>query len=289
MVGREGRPSAEERGGGGRARTRARHGKADCLLARPRGRGQFRRANARARPDAVGAPQRSEWRWRRVWRPAGVAASVHALARAGPTRLSTGYQALRRLVDTVGGLPPLDLHLVKGASPPLRRLCSRPRPPRHTALLGCAMVLEATYLCVDNSDYMRNGDFAPSRMEAQQDAVNLLAGAKTQVRAALRSAAAAPLWQLPSLAERAAPLRSPRTLLASREGKWIACSLCHQRSVISTALAQTHEPRWAEARPAALYLHSLSPPVPVAEQPRELGGRAVHGGPRRRGARGADQ
>ena len=27
---------------------------------------------------------------------------------------------------------------------------------------------------------MRNGDFAPSRLEAQQDAVNLLAGAKTQ-------------------------------------------------------------------------------------------------------------
>lgn len=42
------------------------------------------------------------------------------------------------------------------------------------------MVLEATFLCVDNSDFMRNGDFAPSRMEAQQDAVNLLAGAKTQ-------------------------------------------------------------------------------------------------------------
>ena len=219
---------------------------------------------------------------RPAWRRASTRSPVPA------PRDSTGYQALRRLLDTVGGLPPLDLHLVKGASPPLRRLCSRPRPPRHTALLGCAMVLEATYLCVDNSDYMRNGDFAPSRMEAQQDAVNLLAGAKTQVRAALRSAAA-PLWQLPSLAERAAPLRSPRTLLASREGKWIACSLCHQRSVISTALAQTHEPRWAEARPAALYLHSLSPPVPVAEQPRELGGRAVHGGPRRRGARGADQ
>jgi len=32
----------------------------------------------------------------------------------------------------------------------------------------------------DNSDWMRNGDFAPSRLEAQQDAVNLLAGAKTQ-------------------------------------------------------------------------------------------------------------
>lgn len=87
------------------------------------------------------------------------------------------------------------------------------------------MVLEATYLCVDNSDYMRNGDFAPSRMEAQQDAVNLLAGAKTQVRAALCSASA-PLWQLPSLAE-VALLGSPRTLQASREGKCIA-SLCHQ-------------------------------------------------------------
>ena len=35
-------------------------------------------------------------------------------------------------------------------------------------------------IVMDNSDYMRNGDFAPSRLEAQQDAVNLLAGAKTQ-------------------------------------------------------------------------------------------------------------
>ena len=42
------------------------------------------------------------------------------------------------------------------------------------------MVLEATMICCDNSDYLRNGDFAPSRLEAQQDAVNLLAGAKTQ-------------------------------------------------------------------------------------------------------------
>jgi 26S proteasome regulatory subunit N10 len=33
---------------------------------------------------------------------------------------------------------------------------------------------------MDNSDYMRNGDFAPSRMDAQLDAVNLLAGVKTQ-------------------------------------------------------------------------------------------------------------
>ena len=31
------------------------------------------------------------------------------------------------------------------------------------------MVLEACVLCIDNSDFMRNGDFAPSRMEAQTD------------------------------------------------------------------------------------------------------------------------
>lgn len=35
-------------------------------------------------------------------------------------------------------------------------------------------------MCVDNSEWTRNGDFAPTRFQAQADAVNLLAGAKTQ-------------------------------------------------------------------------------------------------------------
>jgi len=34
-------------------------------------------------------------------------------------------------------------------------------------------------VCVDNSEWMRNGDFVPSRFEAQADAINLLAGQKT--------------------------------------------------------------------------------------------------------------
>ena len=42
------------------------------------------------------------------------------------------------------------------------------------------MSLEATLVCVDNSEWTRNGDFAPTRWQAQADAVNLLAGAKTQ-------------------------------------------------------------------------------------------------------------
>ncbi|XP_013381757.1 26S proteasome non-ATPase regulatory subunit 4 isoform X2 [Lingula anatina] len=42
------------------------------------------------------------------------------------------------------------------------------------------MVLESTMVCVDNSDFMRNGDFIPTRMQAQQDAVNLVCHSKTR-------------------------------------------------------------------------------------------------------------
>ncbi|KAL8123623.1 26S proteasome non-ATPase regulatory subunit 4 homolog [Apium graveolens] len=42
------------------------------------------------------------------------------------------------------------------------------------------MVLEATMICVDNSEWMRNGDYSPTRFLAQADAVNLICGAKTQ-------------------------------------------------------------------------------------------------------------
>jgi len=42
------------------------------------------------------------------------------------------------------------------------------------------MSLEATVICVDNSEWMRNGDFTPSRYEAQQDACVNICGLKTQ-------------------------------------------------------------------------------------------------------------
>lgn len=35
-------------------------------------------------------------------------------------------------------------------------------------------------ILLDNTEYMRNGDYIPTRLEAQQDAANLLVGAKTQ-------------------------------------------------------------------------------------------------------------
>jgi len=42
------------------------------------------------------------------------------------------------------------------------------------------MVLESCVICVDNSEYMRNGDFVPTRLLAQQDAVNMLCTSKTR-------------------------------------------------------------------------------------------------------------
>ncbi|PKI83291.1 proteasome regulatory particle base subunit rpn10 [Malassezia vespertilionis] len=41
------------------------------------------------------------------------------------------------------------------------------------------MPLEATMLVIDNSEWMRNGDYPPSRWEAQADAVNIVFDAKT--------------------------------------------------------------------------------------------------------------
>uniref|UniRef100_A0A671QVB7 26S proteasome non-ATPase regulatory subunit 4 n=1 Tax=Sinocyclocheilus anshuiensis TaxID=1608454 RepID=A0A671QVB7_9TELE len=35
-------------------------------------------------------------------------------------------------------------------------------------------------VCVDNSEYMRNGDFLPTRLQAQQDAVNIVCHSKTR-------------------------------------------------------------------------------------------------------------
>jgi len=42
------------------------------------------------------------------------------------------------------------------------------------------MPLESCMILLDSSEYMRNGDYVPTRLEAQQDAANLLVGAKTQ-------------------------------------------------------------------------------------------------------------
>ncbi|KAK9064095.1 hypothetical protein SSX86_017967 [Deinandra increscens subsp. villosa] len=39
---------------------------------------------------------------------------------------------------------------------------------------------QATMICIDNSEWMRNGDYSPTRFQAQADAVNLICGAKTQ-------------------------------------------------------------------------------------------------------------
>ena len=51
-------------------------------------------------------------------------------------------------------------------------------------------------ICIDNSEWMRNGDYAPSRFQAQSDAVNLICGAKTQVFLNLLSSLS--FWSFPN-------------------------------------------------------------------------------------------
>jgi len=43
------------------------------------------------------------------------------------------------------------------------------------------MTLESTVICVDNSEFSRNGDFTPSRLGAQQDMLNTVARAKMRM------------------------------------------------------------------------------------------------------------
>jgi 26S proteasome regulatory subunit N10 len=40
------------------------------------------------------------------------------------------------------------------------------------------MPLEATMMIIDNSEHMRNGDYPPTRFDAQSDAVNAVFNAK---------------------------------------------------------------------------------------------------------------
>ena len=42
------------------------------------------------------------------------------------------------------------------------------------------MPLEAVMILLDNSEFCRNGDYSPSRLDAQNEAAQLIAGAKTQ-------------------------------------------------------------------------------------------------------------
>ncbi len=42
------------------------------------------------------------------------------------------------------------------------------------------MVLEATMILLDNSDWSRNGDYQPTRWEAQSDSASMIGSAKFQ-------------------------------------------------------------------------------------------------------------
>ncbi|KAI9223485.1 hypothetical protein BC828DRAFT_375814 [Blastocladiella britannica] len=52
--------------------------------------------------------------------------------------------------------------------------------PSYIPKILISMVLEATVIVIDNSEWMRNGDYPPTRLSAQSDAVHLLFNVKTQ-------------------------------------------------------------------------------------------------------------
>nr|GMC57427.1 26S proteasome non-ATPase regulatory subunit 4 homolog [Ipomoea batatas] len=65
-------------------------------------------------------------------------------------------------------------------SPYIEPLCNSILRLHSYSSSSITMVLEATIICIDNSEWMRNGDYSPNRFQAQSDAVNLICGAKTQ-------------------------------------------------------------------------------------------------------------
>jgi len=60
----------------------------------------------------------------------------------------------------------------------LRDIASPRRKRSHCVL--CYIVDMLCLSSIDNSDYMRNGDFVPTRLQAQQDAVHVVCQSKTR-------------------------------------------------------------------------------------------------------------
>lgn len=51
---------------------------------------------------------------------------------------------------------------------------------RYFKNVGFTLKLLGVFRSVDNSEWMRNGDFLPTRLQAQQDAVSLVCHSKTR-------------------------------------------------------------------------------------------------------------
>ena len=55
-----------------------------------------------------------------------------------------------------------------------------PHDRRFLNEVGFILKIFAVFRSVDNSEWMRNGDFLPTRLQAQQDAVSLVCHSKTR-------------------------------------------------------------------------------------------------------------
>lgn len=137
-------------------------------------------------PLLVGVPPPDD----SLWPPAARPHRIYADRReqgggaSGPVR---GLLGCVWLNESVGSIDVWGLRAVCCCKGPLTRPSHTHTPtPPPTVIIpqthqeAATMPLETTIVCVDNSDWMRNGDYIPTRFEAQHDAVNLVTGAKTQ-------------------------------------------------------------------------------------------------------------
>jgi 26S proteasome regulatory subunit N10 len=125
------------------------------------------------------------------------------------------------------------------------------------------MPLESCIICLDVSEFMRNGDYAPTRLDAQYDAACLLGGAK------LNQNPESTVGVLSSGGKGVNILSSPTTdlgkLLACLHGLGASGSLSLLASVKTAQLALKHRKNRQGAQRIVCIIGS-----PVEEDEREL-------------------
>ncbi|XP_070807565.1 putative PIP5K1A and PSMD4-like protein [Pituophis catenifer annectens] len=104
--------------------------------------------------------------------------AVFHLESASPSPSVTGQPS--ELMQQLGDLAETEINCLVAGQRPVGQRQEAESGGAGGASKGAAMVLESTMVCVDNSEYMRNGDFLPTRLQAQQDAVNIVCHSKTR-------------------------------------------------------------------------------------------------------------
>ncbi|KAL7680076.1 hypothetical protein Plhal304r1_c070g0159041 [Plasmopara halstedii] len=125
------------------------------------------------------------------------------------------------------------------------------------------MPLESTMICLDNSEWMRNGDYIPSRLEAQHDAANLLCGTKTQANPESTVGVLAMAGK--SVQVLASPTDNMGTLLSAIHGVKIGGSMKLSNAIQVAQLALKHRRNKTGGQRVVVFIGS-----PIEEDEKQL-------------------